>query len=259
MTDWRLSGRVGLGLGLLALLATGALAQADTVVLEATLRASQEVPGTGSPATGNGSVVLDTDTHTIRFTVTHNVPNATLAHFHGNAFPGANAGILVDIGALVGVQSPMIAEAVLTPQQEADLLAGRWYLNVHSGAHSGGEIRGQLSVVTPDPIAMFPRSGPLAQASGFDLTVLLKAGPGVTVTGGTVTLNGADVTTGFGACVTLGTLSEGGAPVGQTLRCPIPGGLLTAGENFVSVVLDLSDQTRVGTSAVYDVATTSEP
>jgi hypothetical protein len=257
MADWR---SIGLAiLGLVTALGGGTPARADIVLLEATLRGSQEVPAVATVATGTGTVILDTETHGITFMVSHSVANPTAAHFHGTAFPGANAGIRVDIGALGGVVSPIVQEATITPEQQADLLAGRWYLNVHSGGHSGGEIRGQLSVVTPDPIAMFPRSGPMAAASGGDLTILLKAAPGVTVTGGTVTLNGADVTAAFAACVRLGTLSEGGGPVGLTLRCPVPGGLLAVGENFISVVLDLSDQTRVGTSVVYDVAAGSEP
>jgi hypothetical protein len=36
------------------------------------------------------------------------------------------------------------------PQQEADLLAGKWYFNVASDLHTTGEIRGQLTAV-PEP------------------------------------------------------------------------------------------------------------
>ena len=34
--------------------------------------------------------------------------------------------------------------ATLTDAQAADLLAGRWYVNVHTDANKGGELRGQL-------------------------------------------------------------------------------------------------------------------
>ncbi len=38
----------------------------------------------------------------------------------------------------------------ITAAQEADLLAGSWYVNVHSGVNGGGEARGNL-VAVPEP------------------------------------------------------------------------------------------------------------
>ncbi len=40
--------------------------------------------------------------------------------------------------------SPIGGSVRLTEAQQADLLAGRWYFNVHTQASPGGEIRGQL-------------------------------------------------------------------------------------------------------------------
>jgi hypothetical protein len=40
--------------------------------------------------------------------------------------------------------SPMAGAATLDDGQIADLEAGRWYFNIHTAAHPGGEIRGQL-------------------------------------------------------------------------------------------------------------------
>jgi len=38
-----------------------------------------------------------------------------------------------------------LASATLTDAQAADLLAGRYYINIHTAANSGGEIRGQVT------------------------------------------------------------------------------------------------------------------
>ena len=66
---------------------------------------------------------------------------ATMAHFHGPALPGANAAVVLP---LPGAASPASGEGTLTAAQVADLMAGKWYINVHTAANPGGEIRGQL-------------------------------------------------------------------------------------------------------------------
>jgi CHRD domain len=42
------------------------------------------------------------------------------------------------------VQSPIEGTATLTENQAADLLAGKWYANIHTAANPGGELRGQM-------------------------------------------------------------------------------------------------------------------
>jgi hypothetical protein len=41
-------------------------------------------------------------------------------------------------------ESPVQGRAVLTAAQAADLLAGKWYVNLHTAANPGGELRGQV-------------------------------------------------------------------------------------------------------------------
>jgi hypothetical protein len=53
---------------------------------------------------------------------------------------GKNAGIVP----FKTVQSPIEGTATLTENQATDLLAGKWYANIHTAANPGGELRGQM-------------------------------------------------------------------------------------------------------------------
>ena len=116
---------------------------AETVAFSATLSGAAEVPVNVSPATGSLEAMLDKGTNELTWKVTFNGLSgpATMAHFHGPAMPGANAGVALPFASAV---SPVEGKATLTAEQVADLMAGKWYANVHTAAHPGGEIRGQL-------------------------------------------------------------------------------------------------------------------
>ena len=103
-----------------------------------------EVPRVASAASGHVYAVLNKDSRLLRWKLMFSGLSgpATAGHFHGPAAVGANAGVVL---AFKGpVTSPMEGQATLTPAQAADLLAGKWYVNLHSAAHPGGEIRGQM-------------------------------------------------------------------------------------------------------------------
>ncbi len=222
----------------------------------ARLRGSQETPPVITTADGHAVVDLDTTTNKIYWIVDHDVASPTAAHFHGTAFPGIAAPVLIDIAALSGgLASPMVGWTTLTAQQASDLLTGRWYVNIHSTTYPGGEIRGQLAAASHKaPLYLFPASGHLARTTGFDLTLYLNTGA-ATLVSGSVTLNGTDVTSAFLGCVRPGTLVGGG----QTFRCPVAGGLLAPGANFLSVIVNLSDGTSVGNTATWNVDDNTEP
>jgi hypothetical protein len=66
----------------------------------------------------------------------------TGAHIHGPASPGENAGVVIPF--MTGLSGTITGQTNLTSAQALDLAAGRWYVNIHTVAFPGGEIRGQL-------------------------------------------------------------------------------------------------------------------
>ena len=70
---------------------------------------------------------------------------AIAAHIHGGAV-GVNGNILFAFSALA---SPISLTATLTATQVSKVVAGLWYINVHTAENPNGEIRGQLLQVAP--------------------------------------------------------------------------------------------------------------
>lgn len=128
----------------LLLLAAAAPARAETVEISVTLSGGNEAPVNASDATGTAVVTLDTNSMEMRWTVTYENLSGPLiaAHIHGPAQPGENAGIVVGFDPIE--VSPITGSTVLTEEQAADLLAGLYYVNLHTDAHPGGEVRAQL-------------------------------------------------------------------------------------------------------------------
>jgi hypothetical protein len=137
-------------------LAPGAWAQ--TVALKADLSGGNEVPPIQVPGTGNVVASFDPATKVLKWTISYSgLTGAPFAiHFHGPADATRNAGIAVHITG--NLASPITGSATLTDRFAADLLAGRWYLNIHTKAHPAGELRGQMVVDTG------PATGPAQPA-----------------------------------------------------------------------------------------------
>lgn len=125
-------------------LAFAAPVSAETVTFHTTLTPAAEAPPTNSTGTGEASATLDTSTHELTYDVTFKGFSSavTMAHFHGPASAGQNAGIQVPLGN--NPSSPIHGTAKLTPEQQQQLVAGQWYVNVHTANHPAGAIRGQM-------------------------------------------------------------------------------------------------------------------
>ncbi len=114
--------------------------------LTATVEGAQEVPPTGSPGSGFGHFLIDTDTNTLFYHISFGglAGTESAAHIHGFAAPGANAGVVHALP----TGSPKIGAWNYAEGQEASILGGLCYVNIHSTVNPGGEIRGQI---VPEP------------------------------------------------------------------------------------------------------------
>lgn len=112
----------------------------------AILSAANEVPTTSSAGKGDATVDIDVKNNKISWTITHTglTGAVTGAHFHGPAAEGSNASVTLPITG--DMLSPMKGEATISAAQKTELLAGKWYVNLHTAANPDGEIRGQVIV-----------------------------------------------------------------------------------------------------------------
>jgi CHRD domain len=116
---------------------------AEVVNLKASMNANSEVPPNPSKGTGTLTATYDTSSKKLSWKGSYSglTGPATAAHFHtGEA--GKNGGVAVPIAPNT---SPFEGSATLTDAQATDLMAGKWYVNVHTDANKGGEIRGQVT------------------------------------------------------------------------------------------------------------------
>jgi hypothetical protein len=131
------------GAAIALLLAFASPSYAETVQFKADLKGSAEVPP--NPTTGSGTITATYDTSTKQLAWDGSYSGltgpATAAHFHGPAESGKNAGVAVPI---TPATNPLHGSATLTDAQASDLMAGSWYVNIHTEANKGGELRGQL-------------------------------------------------------------------------------------------------------------------
>lgn len=110
----------------------------------------QEVPQKMVSASGSMDVVYNKDTRTLSYTIRWNSLSGTIvgSHIHGTASKGFNAGILQDFtSSIPKVLSGTYSGSVLIDGvvfKEEELLLGRYYINLHTPANTGGEIRGQI-------------------------------------------------------------------------------------------------------------------
>jgi hypothetical protein len=109
--------------------------------IKITLSGSQEVPPVVTSATGGGTVTINADM-SVSANITTSGIAVTAAHIH-MAPAGQNGPVVVPFSRSgdAWVAAP---GARLTEAQYAAYKAGNLYINFHSAAYPGGEIRGQI-------------------------------------------------------------------------------------------------------------------
>ena len=119
-------------------------ALADTLKYKATLSGPGETPPNDTKGTGTIEATYDSAAGTLSWSGSYSGltgPEAA-AHFHGPAAAGVNAPVLVPVDA---AKSPFEGSAKITEDVAKALADGKIYFNIHTAAHKGGEIRGQLA------------------------------------------------------------------------------------------------------------------
>lgn len=115
------------------------------------MSSSQETPPFTSAATGT----IDANYNRLTKTLTYKISfsglsgNATAAHIHGLGEAGIIAGVLQTFSPFPAATSGTYSGTLFIDGvkfTEEYLLGGKYYMNIHTAAKPGGEIRGQLTL-----------------------------------------------------------------------------------------------------------------
>ncbi|MEO7741432.1 MAG: CHRD domain-containing protein, partial [Usitatibacter sp.] len=107
------------------------------------LTGAQENPPVTTQAAGTGVISFDLDSGTVSGVIATGGLTATAGHIHEGA-PGVNAPVIVPMTQGPAGTWSFPAGSVLTTAQRTSLANGNLYVNVHSAAFPGGEIRAQI-------------------------------------------------------------------------------------------------------------------
>jgi len=133
----------------LACIAWAGPATAATKTFKVPLDGAQQVPPVKTKGSGLATITLNTKTDMVKWRVTYKNMSSpvTMAHFH-DGMKGKNGGVEVWLTKKgKPVSSPITGSAKLTPTEVKQLMAGDWYVNVHTKDHPPGEIRGQVTAM----------------------------------------------------------------------------------------------------------------
>ncbi len=116
----------------------------NMVRLGGKLSGVNEVPPASTDGSGMVEVTFNKETNLLTWKVGYSGLSgpARAGHFHGPATAAQNVGVV--LGFTGSIESPFTGQATVTAAQAADILAGKWYVNIHTAKYPGGEIRAQV-------------------------------------------------------------------------------------------------------------------
>ncbi len=126
-----------------ALAGCSMMSKSHTTTFTGLMSGASEVPANDSKGTGMAEASLNQDNYMLKWRVSYSNLSgpAKAGHIHGPAAAGANAPVVFPFADPASV---IEGSATLTPAQAADMLAGKYYVNIHTAKFPNGEIRAQL-------------------------------------------------------------------------------------------------------------------
>ena len=141
---------MGAALGLIGSVALAPMAQAAPVSFTVPLSGAQQVPPVKTKGHGLAHLTYNAASHMLSWSVSYSGLSSpvTMAHFH-HAAAGKNGPVAIWISKKgAKVPDPIKGSAKLTAAEAKDMMAGDWYINLHTKKHPAGEIRGQVKPPT---------------------------------------------------------------------------------------------------------------
>lgn len=185
--------------------------QIGRVVVTANLTGDQETPAVTTAALGAASFAVDPATMRISGGVIFSGVTATAAHVHTGAVGASGAPVVPLDVAATRANAPDAKN--LEAKDYAELLDGHLYVNVHSAANAGGEIRGQLGPVAVAALLNAAQETPASSSTGVGIGEVVVDPVTRALTGG---INFSGVTSATGAHIHKGAAGAGG-PIVVTL------------------------------------------
>jgi CHRD domain len=115
---------------------------APTIInFAASLNGASESSPNASTATGSSTGTFNTATKILALSTTYSGIDPTAGHVHKGEVGASGP---VEFPFTITASPVLFTSAALTASEESDLMEGKYYVNLHSTAYPGGEIRGQL-------------------------------------------------------------------------------------------------------------------
>jgi hypothetical protein len=131
----------------LAWMGSTAIALAAPMSFTVPLTGKQQVPPVTTSGSGTADLTYNSSTRELTWSIDYSGLSGpvTMAHIHGPAPEGKNAGVEIWLSKKgKPVSSPIKGKAKLTKAQAKQLMDGELYINIHTKEHPAGEIRGQI-------------------------------------------------------------------------------------------------------------------